>query len=262
MDAPFDVYITTPAASFKYALGASVLSGNEFHLCYELVLFLDGEANLISETANCRLTPHTLVVIPKEKYHCFAFTGNPDAYYRCVINFYDTPYYKSLIGDALTEIQVISAVPAPILAHFQRLIEKSQSTLPTPQKEQLLTAILTEILVDICQYGKRETPSAHHPVTTAALAFIHREFQRPLTVGEIAAHCHVSQSALAHSFQQDLHTSVYRYLLNKRLITAQKQIVAGTPPLQAAAQCGFNDYSGFFRAYKRYFGNAPLQDKR
>ena len=74
---------------FKYARGESSRSGKEFHLFHEIILFLGGEAELISETVNMKLKPNTLIFVPRETYHQLLISGDGDAYFRCVINFND-----------------------------------------------------------------------------------------------------------------------------------------------------------------------------
>ena len=73
--------------SFKHARGVSDRSGKEFHIYHELILFLDGDAEFISEDLHMRVKPETLIVIPKETYHQMVIHGNQERYYRCVLQF-------------------------------------------------------------------------------------------------------------------------------------------------------------------------------
>ena len=262
MQDTFVNYIKTEQISFKYAKGSSVLTGREFHIYYEIVLFLGGECDFISENLKCHLAPNTLVVIPKEKYHCFYFKGNSNNYYRCILNFYDVGNLKKLINDTITEIRVISDVHPQIISHFKRLIEKEKSNIPDYQKEIILTSVLSEIIIDIHNNAAPANENSQLSLLTQkVIEYINNNFENTITVDSIARQFNVSASSLSHIFKSDLHTSVYKYILNKRLITAQKLIVEGTPAIQAALQCGFNDYSGFFKAYKKYFYSPPSMNK-
>ena len=71
----------------------------------------------------------------------------------------------------------------------------------------------------------------------------------------------VSPSTLTHSFKKDMNISVYRYILKKRLVLAQQKILSGEPAQKAALDCGFNDYSGFYKQYKKTFGIAPSRQE-
>ena len=41
---------------------------------------------------------------------------------------------------------------------------------------------------------------------------------------------------------------------------AKEKIISGQKPTNVFGQCGFNDYSVFFRAYKKRFGLSPKAD--
>ena len=58
-------------------------------------------------------------------------------------------------------------------------------------------------------------------------------------------------SYLSHVFKNDLHISIHKYVLEKRLILANKKIRQSVNPTVAASECGFADYSAFYRQYKK-----------
>ena len=52
---------------------------------------------------------------------------------------------------------------------------------------------------------------------------------------------------------------MYRYVTQRRLIAAKTLIEKGQRLEAVAAQTGFTDYSGFYRAFKQEFGISPRQ---
>ena len=70
----------------------------------------------------------------------------------------------------------------------------------------------------------------------------------------------LSQSQLYRAFHEYTGTSVWDYVRKKRLISARERLQNGEKPTQAAAACGFADYSTFYRAYKRQFECSPQND--
>jgi AraC-like DNA-binding protein len=56
-----------------------------------------------------------------------------------------------------------------------------------------------------------------------------------------------------------MNISVYQYMLRKRLILAQQKIRDGESATAAAMLCGFNDYSSFYKQYKKLFGVSPSE---
>jgi AraC-like DNA-binding protein len=51
--------------------------------------------------------------------------------------------------------------------------------------------------------------------------------------------------------------TVYDYILSKRLILFNEKVKSGVPVVLASLDCGFNDYSSFYRLYKKRFGVCP-----
>ena len=81
------------------------------------------------------------------------------------------------------------------------------------------------------------------------------------TVEEIANHCNVSLSLLSHIFKKEMNISPYKYALKKRLINARRKINAGELSTSVAVECGWNDYSGFYKQYIKTFGVPPSSKK-
>ncbi len=237
---------------FKYAKGDSSRNGKEFHLFYEIILFLGGKAELISETVNLTLKPNTLVVIPKETYHQVKILGDPDDYLRCIINFHENG--TTLTDDRFKRIGVYNF--STDLEHlFDTLIaiaQNNQDVSPT-----LPNSLLDVILYEILQQRQITAAKTLSDTTLCAIRFVENNIQNEITVGKVALACRVSVSTLAHTFKDEMNISVYKYTLQKKLLAAHDKIVSGVPTTVAAIECGFNDYSGFYKQYKKMFGFSP-----
>lgn len=62
---------------------------------------------------------------------------------------------------------------------------------------------------------------------------------------------------LMHKFKQYIGFSIHQYVLQKRLITANKLIRSGHSVVAACLESGFRDYSNFSRAFKKVYGTSP-----
>ncbi len=62
---------------------------------------------------------------------------------------------------------------------------------------------------------------------------------------------------MSHTFSSQVGTSIYRYILLKRLLAAREQIVGGISPSEASQNCGFPDYANFYRAFRAEYGVSP-----
>lgn len=72
----------------------------------------------------------------------------------------------------------------------------------------------------------------------------------------------VSESSISQLFRKRLKVSFYRFVTQRRLISAKTLILDGVAAEQASAQVGFGDYSAFYRAFKREYGISPAEFRK
>ncbi len=93
------------------------------------------------------------------------------------------------------------------------------------------------------------------------LTHIHQNCTGSLVVDELAEKFGYSSSHLAHSFKKQIGTSLYHYVLLRRLQIGREAMLNGVPVKEAYQNCGFGDYAGFYRAFVKEFGISPQQYK-
>ena len=69
----------------------------------------------------------------------------------------------------------------------------------------------------------------------------------------------ISKAQLWRSFKETTGYSPWNYITLKRLIKAKQLIESGEAPTKIFSECGFSDYTTFYRAYKKHFGHSPNQ---
>lgn len=247
MDLLFSNHIQAPELLFKHARGVSDRSGREFHAFDEIIYFLDGEAEFISERLHMPLSPDTLIVIPKQTYHQLVIHGDPQRYHRCLLQFSapDTP-------DGITAIRG----DREIAYLFGKLMSAAEAR--DPAAPRLLCAVLTLLLSALKdKQPLADGTYAQNPLVRQALHYINRNLAGPLSLPEIAGACSVSPSTLSHVFKAEMNLSLHQFIIKKRLMRAFHRIASGQSATAAALECGFRDYSAFYRQYKKHFGTAP-----
>jgi AraC-like DNA-binding protein len=76
---------------------------------------------------------------------------------------------------------------------------------------------------------------------------------------EICNELFITKSHLHHLFMEQMGVSPKKYVMEKRLELAHRELTLGAKATEIYAACGFADYSSFFRAYKKHFGHSPAQ---
>lgn len=97
------------------------------------------------------------------------------------------------------------------------------------------------------------------PLVQKVLGYIGEHIHEPLSLERIAAEFYISKYHLSHAFSREVGVSVYRYIMLRRLLSARQQLARGESANTVCRNCGFADYTSFFRAFKSEYGISPSQ---
>ena len=93
------------------------------------------------------------------------------------------------------------------------------------------------------------------------MKYINRNLSEKLSLEILSQQFFISQTHLNRLFRKSANISVYEYITIKRLFMAQDLLAKGHTPNEVYSTCGFQEYSTFYRAYKRHFGVSPSKQK-
>ena len=132
--------------------------------------------------------------------------------------------------------------------------------------EALRGALLTQLLVLINRAAPRTARDAaphgrHDEKISQILTYINEHPEEELTVDRLAERAYLSRYHFMRRFKEQTGATVHAYIMQRRLTAAAKLIRGGVPASKAAAECGFTDYSTFYRAFRRTFGANPREVK-
>ena len=112
-------------------------------------------------------------------------------------------------------------------------------------------------------YSKRDLKSEQiktDDLSINIIQYINNHLFDSISVGSMSEHFHISTAHMNRLFRKATGTSIWKYVLTKRLLAARVKIQSGVSPQTVCFECGFNDYSTFFRAYKSHFSLSPKDD--
>ena len=92
------------------------------------------------------------------------------------------------------------------------------------------------------------------------VAYVNSHLGEDVTVPQLAEHFYLSTSQFNRIFKVATGASPWSYITLKRLSAARERIRLGASVQNAFEASGFNDYSAFYRAYVKCFGNPPADD--
>ena len=259
----FEKKLTYNHISFRYSKGKSLSNGNEIHPYHEILFFIDGDATFLSENFKEELKSNILLIIPKAHYHNFQIK-DPTSYTRFVVNFPDMDILNNFFSNTLSEIKIIQNINKNTYHLLKRMCDVIQSE----QKEQaeiFLYGAFLSLIAEI-YFDEKNTSSPlqreREHLISKCLQYIDTHLADTIHIQDIAKEMNVSVSTLFHCFKKEMDISLHKYLIEKRMIYAHKLISEGKNPTKIYIECGYNDYSSFYKAYIKAFGCSPSDNKR
>lgn len=128
------------------------------------------------------------------------------------------------------------------------------------QAPQRLNIILE--LISLLQEFSRLFQSQTHPPIKQTLEqrivqYINEHPQEQYTTESLCTQFNISRAPLYRRFKKATGASVGEYINSRRVLLAQQLILEGQKPMDVCYKCGFQDYSTFYRAYRKYLGHSP-----
>ncbi|MBQ8145738.1 MAG: helix-turn-helix domain-containing protein [Clostridia bacterium] len=234
------------------------------HDNYELFCLVKGKVGYIVEGHRYKLRPGSVLLIRSSELHRLVVNESYE-YERYVINFshdffskrgFDdnilTPYLNRELGKknlySAKELEPCSAI-----ACFEKMTNEAKVI----NAEDAVFANLSYLIsfINVVFAAKKEDEQEENSI----IAYINENLTNDISVSDVARFAHLSQSQLSRVFKELSGTSVYEYILSKRLILFQEKIRQGKSAIKASTECGFGDYSSFYRLYKKRFGVPPTK---
>ena len=94
------------------------------------------------------------------------------------------------------------------------------------------------------------------------ICYISEHLSEDLTAETLSKQMCISLSGFTHMFKKEIGIPVHRYVTQRRLIFAQTLLQSGEKPTKVYMDCGYSDYSSFYKAYVSFFGHPPSEEER
>ncbi len=234
----------------------------EIHAYHEILYYIGGEVELLTEKTQIKLTPNSLLLIPKEKYHFFRL--QKDVFFtRLKIGVPHEIMKEIGFTSMFSEITVCENINELVLYLLNRLHQTMTQTKTekTPfYAYNMFLMLLTEIDITGIPKGV-QIESSEQSFLPEIISYILQNISGDLSIDTLSKNLNLSTSTLTHSFKKELGISLHEYIIQRRLMLAKKLILKKQKPSKIYFDCGFKDYSSFYKAYLKHFGYPPSKEK-
>ncbi len=232
------------------------------HFSNELVYFFNGSVKYMIDGQTYIVQPHDIVLIPKGTYHNMINESTaPHALH--VINFYDELLPENLLTRLLTPPFVFNIRNDPHIPHIFDLLKYVFTNYNKEDIPYSANSVVKELLT-YCSYISRVSFSVagQNPLVEKIVEYVSSHIEEKLDADIISANLNMSPSHIQNTFSEHMKIGLKQYITEKKIMAAQSDLLAGMPAVNVSMKYHFNDYSTFWRLYKKSFGVPPSSCKK
>ncbi len=235
------------------------------HDNYEILCFLGGDSDYIVEGAVYPLHPYDMILIRPQEMHRI-YHKSDALYSRIVINieksFFEqeecTAYRRVFLDRESGTHNHISAgtvSESGIGELFERMKKYTggYASFTSP----VIRGEIIELLHLLNSVDISDSPRGNR--VQEVIAYINNNYRNPVSLSSIAESFYISKAHLSRIFKKSTGYTVSGYVNHKRIAAVGESFRRGMTLGDACMRAGFNDYTSFYRAFRREHGTNPRE---
>ena len=248
------------------------------HRNCELYYFISGNGYYTVEGNDYKLTPGCLLAMRSGEAHTPHI--RPDSpYERITINFHtdSLPLLEKELRDLFLDRPLGKGnmlLPDEESARFiadcmARMCREGSDSTPRSQVLSCLMPVILELY-----HVKNDTnnatgnlrisplPQGSSETVARIIEYINANLTTIKNLDDLGQEFFFSKSYINRIFKESTGSSVWDYIVLKRLLLSRTLLQEGHQANIVASECGFSDYSSFYRQFKQRFGISPLAARK
>lgn len=224
------------------------------HYFYEILFFVRGNVQYTVESETKQLKEGDIVLIQPGKFH-YATVDLSVPYERYVLKF-----PEHLIPENIREKVTGKNSFYSNTKKYEVVFNQFDAYQQKFSDDELYLMFLCEtlkLIVMIC-HEPVQSEKKHGVFIDSIIDFIDANIKNPISMQTLTKEFHYSQSFINVEFKRHMKIPVMKYIRLKKIIAAHRMILSGTKKSVVAEMFGFDDYSTFYRTYKKFLKQSSL----
>lgn len=276
-----ELYDDNLGFKLHYTIGEFAGKSTTQYLHYDVELsfiyFIKGIGEIKIEGKKYDIQDGDLILLkPSELYHCIVKDGMPHE--RLVLYFNSNLLQNfGTVGDMFFEPfynrndGYDNKIPKELIENEKidtELLELLEFAKKSNDVDKLVAVCKTvEILSKIRNIIIRNSTVVKpkvvdNKIINNVIAYINRNFQYEISLEEIAKEFYVDKFYISRLFKEHVGVTVWNYVIFRRISAFNDLIRVNTPIEEAYLRVGFQNYSNFFRLYKKHMNMTPSEYKK
>lgn len=259
---------------YMYSLNSS--DGYDFqshiHKCIEIIHVFEGELIYTVEDSEYIITSGDIVMTNPGEFHSFRFPKK-GTYKREFLHIYPgfLKEYPALYREFtnrtpgwFNRIPASTAEKYGLHSIFNGIREHCAE--PVQETDFMIFTYTLQMITKINRIMRESSPEAQHIAVNKTANEVRRyidiHFNENITLEDIAATVYMSPEHTSRTFRKETGITIKTYITMRRIMRAKVLIAEGHKTTSLFSECGFGDYSTFYRAFVKYAGLTPEEFKR
>lgn len=244
-----------------------------YHGFDKITLFLQGHVTYEIEGKSYALQPYDIVVVRAGQMHRPII--HDDMVYERIIAYISSEYLQQYEHKGCHLTSIFSTSSSSVLRQppetgslygvSSRLRQVCTTKDKTPRHHVLLETLFLEFLIYLAEalethhIGYVKTGKQNEKMLLI-LQYIHSHLTENLSIPFIASQFYMSPDYLMHVFKEETGQTLGTYITTKRLLLARELMKQQLPLTTICYDSGFKQYSTFYRAWKKQYGQSPKKE--
>lgn len=234
--------------------------------CYEIFIFLDGDADFIVEGAVYPLKKYdTLLLNPNEFHHILHH--RICRYERIVFQIKNSFFtnhncdeFRRMFDSRIPGTQ--NMIPASFICenNVMDIIERTEKYFNDENNDIVIRCTILELLHVLNKYHHPVKLSSNNAKITPIIMYINENLTSPINIDSIAENFFLNKYHLCRLFKKHTGLTINKYITHKRIVMVKNLYQEGKTLSQASIEAGFGNYSNFYKMYVKETGRSPRED--
>ncbi len=241
-----------------------------FHLCYEMIVVIEGHILLRIDQKECSLSAGELALIGAFEEHEISVLS--DTYRRYILTFDPLPFERAIDDPRLVSVFKNRSesfdhrflIPAQGETLLKNMIDEPRDG--DAFSSSLTTGWIKEFLIRLYRQNKARFPSVAKTLSPEILTvqeYIDLHYSEEIKIAALSNRFHLNPCYLSHAFKALTGYSPKRYLLLTRLSRAKELLThTNLSVSEISLRCGFPNSSNFIRAFRQELHITPNQYRK